>query len=73
MSVTTPCYCSREDVKLALDFTETAIGNTRIDRALQSVAREIEAFMHRRFVPQDASRYFDWPNFQYAYPWRISV
>jgi hypothetical protein len=71
MAVTTPAYCSREDVKLALDFTETAIGNTRIDRAVQSVSREIEAFMHRQFYPQDQTRYFDWPNWQRAAPWRL--
>jgi hypothetical protein len=71
MAVTTPAYCSREDVKLALDVAETAIGNTRIDRAVQSVSREIEAFMHRQFYPQDTTRYFDWPNWQRAAPWRL--
>jgi hypothetical protein len=27
--------------------------------------------MHRTFAPVVATRSFDWPNFQYAYPWRL--
>lgn len=71
MAVTRPCYATREDVKLALDFTETAIGNARLDRAIQSVSQTVESELHRVFYPLDASRYFDWPNYQYAYPWRM--
>lgn len=71
MPVTTPCYCTREQVKRALDVKETARSNTQIDRVIQSVARDIEGQLHRVFYPTDATRYFDWPNFQYAYPWRL--
>lgn len=71
MAVSSPCYCTREDVKMALDFAETAVGNARIDRVIQSVARTVEGQMHRVFYPMDASRYFDWPNYAYAYPWRL--
>ena len=71
MAVTTPCYTTREAVKRAVDMHETARNNWQIDRAIQSSARNIEAHLHRRFYPTDATRYFDWPNFQYAYPWRI--
>lgn len=71
MSVSTPTYCTREDVKRAPDLKETARANWQIDRAIQSAARNIEGHLHRRFYPEDATRYFDWPNFQYAYPWRI--
>jgi hypothetical protein len=71
MAVTTPCYCTREDVKRAIDVHETARANWQIDRAIQSAARNIEGFLHRRFYPEDTTRYFDWPNFQYAYPWRL--
>lgn len=71
MVVTRPCYCSREDVKRALDVKGTARSNAQIDRALQSVARIIDRQLHRRFYPEDGTKYFDWPNFQYAYPWRL--
>lgn len=71
MAVTTPAYCTREDVKRALDIAETARENWRIDRAIQSTARNIEEHFHLRFYPHDATFYFDWPNFDYAYPWRL--
>lgn len=71
MAVTTPCLCRREDVKRTLDVMETARHNWQIDRAIQSAARNIEAHMHLVFHPTDATRYFDWPNFDYAYPWRL--
>jgi hypothetical protein len=71
MAVTTPTYCTREDVKRAIDIKETARTNWQIDRAIQSAARNIEGHLHRVFYPTDATRYFDWPNFQYAYPWRL--
>lgn len=71
MPVSTPCYCTREDVMLALDFHPTARTITLVDRAIQSAANSIYGACHRRFWPEDATRYFDWPNYQYAYPWRI--
>ena len=64
-----PCYCSREDVKTALDFEITQPDDRRVDRAIQSVAETIEGHLHRRFYPLDATCYLDWPNYQYAYPW----
>lgn len=71
MAVTTPCLCRREDVKRALDVLETARNNWQIDRAIQSAARNIEAHFHLKPHPTDATYYFDWPNFSYAYPWRL--
>jgi hypothetical protein len=71
MAVTTPCYCTREDVKRSTDMRETARNNWQIDRAIQSAARNIEGHMHRRFYPEDATRKWDFPSFQYAYPWRL--
>lgn len=64
-------YCTREDVKRALDFQETARVNEQVDRAIVNAAENIEGFMHRRFFPEDSTKYFDWPNYQYAYPWRL--
>lgn len=64
-------YCTREDVKTALDLFETARGNSRIDRALRSVSELIEQELKRVFYPNDTTRIWDWPNFQYAEPWRV--
>ena len=72
MAISRPCYCNRDDVKRALDFDGmTAISDSRIDRALQTVAETIDGQMHRVFYPLDMARPFDWPNYQYAYPWQL--
>lgn len=64
-------YATREDVMRALDVEQTARNRRQIDAALGSASRSVEGLCHRRFFPVVATRYFDWPNFQYAYPWRI--
>lgn len=60
-----PFYCSREDVKAALD-NKTARDDSLIDRAIASASDGIEAEFHRKFYPQVDTRYFDWPNFSGA-------
>ena len=69
--ITRPAYCSRDDVKRALDLEITAVDDARIDRALQSVTETIDGHLHRSFIPEDRTCYLDWPNYQYAYPWRF--
>lgn len=69
--ITRVCYANRGDVKRALDLEVTAVDDARIDRALQSVAETVDGLAHRYFYPVDATCYLDWPNFQYAYPWRF--
>lgn len=64
-------YATREDVKSALDSKETARNNAQIDRALESASRSVENDLNRRFYPIVATRYFPWPNWQYAWPWRL--
>ena len=71
MAVSIPCLCTREDVKRATDIKETARNNWQIDRAIQSATRNIETHLHVKFYPVDTTNYFDWPNFDYAYPWRL--
>lgn len=71
MSVTEPCVVTREAVKKALDVKATARSDDDVDRAIQAATRSVEGLLHRRFYPQDTTRYWDWPNYQYAYPWRI--
>lgn len=71
MAITTACYCTRDDVKRGIDIKITADENWRVDRAIQSAARNIDKHMHRKFFPEIKTVYYDWPNFQRAYPWRI--
>ncbi len=71
MAISLPCYATREDIKVALDSKETARNNARIDEHLQAASREAESLCHRRFYPEVATRYFPWPNYQYARPWRL--
>lgn len=73
MVVSIPCLCTREDVKCAVDIKLTARSDWQVDRAIQSATENIEdkGHLHRRFYPVDATYFFDWPNFDYAYPWRL--
>lgn len=71
MPISTPVYCTREDVARALDSKESARNFTQIDRAIEAAPKAIEGLTHRRFYPWTGTRYLDWPNFQYARPWRL--
>src|SRR6266536_1045041 len=64
-------YATREDVKSALDLKESARANAQVDRVIESASRSVEGLLRRRFFPQVATRYFDWPSYQYALPWRL--
>lgn len=66
-----PAYATREAVKRALDSAETARNNTRIDRACQAGSRAVDHLCRRRFYPELRTASFDWPNQQYAAPWRL--
>jgi hypothetical protein len=73
MTVTTPAYCSREDAQQSIDFTDgiTTTIQAKTDRAIQDAARNIEGHLHRLFYPQDITKWWDWPNYQRADPWRL--
>lgn len=64
-------YATREAVKAALDSKVTARDDAQVDDAIESASRGIEGLTHRRYYPQLAARTFDWPNTQYARPWRL--
>ncbi len=66
-----PVYCTREDVRSALDFKETARNNPQIDRAVVAGSRSVEGLLHRKFLPWTGVRYFDWPGAQYSTSWRL--
>jgi hypothetical protein len=71
MTITRPCYASREAVQRALDFAETARTDEQVDRAIEAASDDVEGFLHRRFYPTLTTRYFDWPNGSYSRPWRL--
>ena len=71
MAISTPCYCTRSDVKAALDLKETSRSNTLVDNAIEAASRDIENLANRVFYPTDGTRKFDWPNYQRARPWRL--
>lgn len=71
MAVYEPCYCTREDVKSAADILQTADYNVHVDSAIQAAAADVRRLCKRRFHNVDETNYWNWPNFQYAYPWRI--
>lgn len=57
-----PVYTTREAVKSDMDIKETARANALVDRCIRSASRSLDGFLRRRFYPQYATRYFDWPN-----------
>jgi hypothetical protein len=71
MAITGVCYSTREDVKSALDFKESARNNAQIDRALAGARNDVENLCNRKFYPQIATRVFDWPDYRRGYPWRL--
>lgn len=66
-----PTYATREDVKNALDFKQTARADRQIDRALHTASRGVDALCRRRFYPEVTTKSWDWPNAQRARPWRL--
>lgn len=71
MAVTRPTYVTREEVRAAPDVSWSARADLRIDRAIQDASQRVEGQLHRVFYNTEATRFWDWPNFQYAYPWRL--
>src|SRR5580704_4519138 len=75
--ITRVCYTSRAEMQRAVQFQDGIDQDAAADRAIESAADNIDAQLHRRFYPNDVTRYFDWPNQggsgggQYAYPWRL--
>lgn len=59
--ITSPCLCTREDVKRALDIKLTARADDAVDRAIEAATGVIHGHLHRSFHPWTGTRYFDWP------------
>jgi hypothetical protein len=64
-------YATREQVQTQLEILSTARAGSVIDSKLQAASRGIESLCHRRFYPAKETRYFDWPNHQYADSWQL--
>lgn len=65
-------YCTREDVKSALDSKETARNDVQVDGAIGSAALSVDELCKRaHFYPWQGTRRFDWPNSQRARAWRL--
>lgn len=69
--MTEVCYATVDEVKGALDVPETARADAQILREIQGSSRGIEGDTLRRFYPLLATQTFDWPDHQYAAPWRL--
>lgn len=66
-----PFYCTVEDVKDVPDIKETARSDAQILRLIDASSRSIDTLCHRRFYPEIATRYFDWPDSQMGRSWRL--
>lgn len=55
-------YSTREALAAALDSKHTARADAQLSRAIEAASRGIDGATHRRFWPELATRYFDWPN-----------
>ena len=71
MAISRPCYVNRERVTAVPDIKFTARFTDSVDRAIESASDAIDGVCHRRFYNIDETKYWDWPNFQRAYPWRL--
>lgn len=61
MTISRPCYATREQVKQALDIKESARSDLQIDIAIEAASDSVDGLLHRVFYPQVMTRYFDWP------------
>lgn len=66
-------YITREAVKRSLDAKETARNDVLVDRAIEAASRSVDGLLRRTFAPTLATKYFDWPNEQYARAWRLWI
>jgi hypothetical protein len=66
-----PCYCTREEVRRALDVQPAAFNDAVVDRNILAAAESVDQLCQRVFYPTQDTRFKDWPNYDYSYPWRV--
>lgn len=71
--ISRPCYSFREETQRSIDFVDGVDQQAAMDRALMSAADNIEGEFHRDFYPWDGTKFFDYPNYSYAEPWRLHL
>jgi hypothetical protein len=81
VAISRPCYCSRDALKRAADFKESARNNAQLDRAIEAGSDTIDGgalggnrgagLLKRRFYPETAVKTFDWPDPQGSRPHRL--
>lgn len=64
-----PWYCTREEVKAAMDVQSPARNDRRVDRAIASARDAIQGRLSRRFAPVKDTRTKDWPVPRQTGPW----
>lgn len=71
MAISRPCYTTRERVKRSLDVKPSAYADWQVDAAIEAASDTVEGCLHRRFYPEAATRYFDWPDPVRSLSWRL--
>jgi hypothetical protein len=71
MAITRACYATREQVRRALDVQQSAYSDTILDRKIQAGSAAVDRLCMRKFYPLLTTYNWDWPNYQYAYPWNL--
>lgn len=69
-----PMYCTREQVKRAINVAAPSWVDDQIDREIRSSSAIIDADMKRpvgAFWPTIDTRYFDWLDHQHSLSWRL--
>jgi hypothetical protein len=54
----------------SIDVQDSLLAVAAADRAIASASDDIDGMMRRQFYPVDGLKIFNWPNYQYAQPWR---
>jgi hypothetical protein len=71
MTITRPCYATREQVMRAVDIKYAAYMSDAVDRAIESASDNVDSFMKRQFFPTTQTITFDWPSMDSPVPWRL--
>jgi hypothetical protein len=69
----TAWFCTREDIRSALDAASAARSDAQLDRALDAAARAVTSRCNRTFVPVSGTRWFDWPSSQTPRSWVLRL
>lgn len=66
-----PVYATAEQVLTALESAQTTRNIAQIMQKLQAASESVDTQMARRFYPELRTTKYDYPNYEYAYPWQL--